>query len=158
MKYHITQIKSSNWRPADHPEFLGDERTTPDILNEEDFSSFLVEWLPTYLAQGDVVEIRASDRSGRSTEYRGLGPNYHMRQNDERFATLDDGSQNSHLNPTTETLRLLNKPLTPIELAELFDAVSQTTASKEVTMRLRRLIFQYQSAKNEQNQPTTTKQ
>lgn len=59
MKYYVTQITSSNQRPADHKDWLGDVRSVPDEMNETEFQKFLVEWLPLYLAQGDIVEIRA---------------------------------------------------------------------------------------------------
>jgi hypothetical protein len=62
MKYHVTQITSSNHAPADHKDWLGDKRSTPDLMDETEFQVFLVEWLPFYLAQGDLVEIKATER------------------------------------------------------------------------------------------------
>ena len=57
MKIRIVQITSSNNRPCDHPEFLGDIRNEPDEMELEK----AMQWIPFYLGQGDKLEIERVD-------------------------------------------------------------------------------------------------
>ncbi len=54
MKLKIIQVSSSNHRPADHKNFLGDIQSTPEII-EDTAESW--QWVQTYVTQGDRVII-----------------------------------------------------------------------------------------------------
>lgn len=53
----VTQVRSSNRRPSDHKDFLGDIKESETFAPDE-FAKWLEDgWLNTYVRQGDRVII-----------------------------------------------------------------------------------------------------
>jgi len=61
MKTHFQHIRSSNHRPADHPDFLGDILVEDVVLSAEELQRLLEHDLVFLISQGDKLILeRAS--------------------------------------------------------------------------------------------------